>query len=84
MTEAKKPKKTPSYTAAADELDEILEEIETGAVDIDVLSEKVERAAFLIAVCREKLAGTEMRVTKILEELEAEPTEEPTEGEPPF
>jgi len=71
MTEPAKQNETMGYSAAAGELDEILEEIEAGTVDIDTLSKKVERAANLIRMCREKLAGTEIRITKVIEELEA-------------
>lgn len=60
----------PSYGAAARELDAILEEIDSGEIDIDSLSEKVERAAHLIGLCREKLAGTELKITKVIEGLE--------------
>lgn len=60
-----------SYTAASRELDAILDAIEAGDTDIDALSEKVERAAVLIKLCREKLAGTELRVRKVVDELAA-------------
>ena len=72
MSEPTPPPETLSYSAAAAELEEILEEIESGTVDIDVLTQKAERAAALIVLCREKLAGTEMKVTKVIEGLEAE------------
>lgn len=58
-----------SYREASTELESILGELEDGTVDVDVLTERVERAANLIRVCRDKLAGTEMRVTKVVEEL---------------
>jgi len=70
MTRSKKSKEPPPYSAAAAELESILDDIETGAVEMDVLTEKVERAAALIKLCRERLAGTELKVTKVLEELE--------------
>jgi exodeoxyribonuclease VII small subunit len=68
--------KKPTYEEASAELDEILSDIETGDADIDVLSEKVERAAKLIQLCREKLQATEMKVTKIVEELASDAEEE--------
>ncbi|MDP6928749.1 MAG: exodeoxyribonuclease VII small subunit [Planctomycetota bacterium] len=68
--------KNPTYEEASAELDEILSDIETGDADIDVLSEKVERAAKLIQLCREKLQATEMKVTKIVEELASDAEEE--------
>ena len=59
-----------SYAAAAQELERILDEIERGAADVDVLSEKVERAARLIRLCRDKISGAELKVRKVLEELD--------------
>ncbi len=76
MSMAAKKKTDPTYAQGAEELETILEEIESGDADIDVLSEKVERAAQLIKLCREKLAGTELRVNKVVEELAAEQEEE--------
>ena len=81
MTEAKKPKETLSYSEASQELEDILADIESGTVDIDVLSKKVERAASLVQTCRDKLVGTELRVTKILEELEGETDEQPDDAD---
>lgn len=60
-----------SYAAASAELEQILQEIETGEVDLDVLSEKVERAAALLALCRQKLAATETKVKKVTADLGA-------------
>ena len=72
MSEPAPPTEALSYSAAAAELEEILDEIESGAVDIDVLTTKAERAAALIGLCREKLAGTEMKVSKVIESLETD------------
>ena len=66
---AKTTKKTPTYSAASEELEQILDEIETGDADVDVLSEKVTRAAELIRICREKLDVTEMSVKKVVDGL---------------
>ena len=68
---AKKTKsaKEPSYSEATAELDEILRDIESGEIDLDVLSEKVERAAALLTVCRQKLAATETKVKKVVDEM---------------
>ena len=79
MTKKSKANDQPSYTAATEELEQILDEIETGHADVDVLSERVERAANLIRLCQEKITGAEMKVRKVLEELETsadETTEE--------
>jgi exodeoxyribonuclease VII small subunit len=63
-------KDKPGYTAAFDELRDIVSEIERGDISIDELSEKVKRAALLIRICREKLSATEGDVNAILKELE--------------
>ncbi|MCR9246488.1 MAG: exodeoxyribonuclease VII small subunit [bacterium] len=82
MTEKKTKKaKTPSYSEATSELDDILREIESGTIDLDVLSDKVERAAGLLAVCREKLAATETKVKKVVDDMAAAMDGEDAAGE---
>lgn len=71
MANKKNHDDVPGYAAASAELDSILAEIETGDADIDVLSERVTRAAELVKLCREKLAGTELRVKIVVEDLAA-------------
>ena len=73
---AAKKKTQISYSDGAEELETILDEIESGDADIDVLSEKVERAAELIKLCKEKLSGTELRVNKVVEELASDTNNE--------
>ncbi|MEL6346497.1 MAG: exodeoxyribonuclease VII small subunit [Myxococcota bacterium] len=58
------------YRDALHELREILEGIEREEVDLDELSEKVERAASLIRTCRERIERTELRVQRVLEDLQ--------------
>ncbi len=60
------------YTEALDELQQIVQEIESGEISVDELSEKVKRASVLIAVCKEKLFKTEDDVNQILKELESD------------
>lgn len=60
------------YTAAFEDLQQIVEEIESGEISVDELSEKVKRASVLIAVCKEKLFKTEDDVNQILKELESD------------
>ena len=72
MTEKKKRKgSAPTYSEASAELEQILQEIESGEIDLDLLSEKVERAATLLAICRQKLAATETQVRKVVAEMDA-------------
>lgn len=64
--------KETNYTAAFDELQLIVQDIENGEISVDELSEKVKRATVLIAICKDKLFKTEDDVNQILKELESE------------
>jgi len=61
-----------TYSAAFEELQEIVAEIEQGSISIDELSSKVKRAAELIRICQQKLHATEADVQQILKELSKE------------
>ncbi len=61
-----------NYSEAFEELQLIVNEIESGEISVDELSEKVKRATVLIAICKEKLFKTEDDVNQILKELESE------------
>ncbi len=71
MTDKKKKVEEPGYADASAELEQILQDIESGQIDLDVLAEKVERAAALLTLCRQKLAATETKVKKITTEMNA-------------
>ena len=76
-----------SYAQAAARLDEILEKIERGEVDIDELSQLVAEAADLVTLLRKKITAAEMQIKTITERLEREetlPEEGPREDEVPF
>jgi exodeoxyribonuclease VII small subunit len=80
MTKAKGAKE-PSYGEAAARLEEILNRIEEGKVDIDELSGLVAEAAGLVALCRGKIHAAEIQVKTITEQLERDvPAED--EGRP--
>ena len=59
---AKKPLK---YNEAVDELNSILDDLQSERVDVDEVSVKVKRAVELIKLCREKISKTESEVRKI-------------------
>ena len=61
-----------TYTAAFEELQLIVQEIEEGGLSVDELSIKVKRAAQLIKICKSKLTSTEEDVNQILKELDGE------------
>ncbi len=84
MAEAERAE--PTYSQAVSRLEEILERLERGEVDIDELSAMVEEAAELVSLCRRKLTEAEMQVRRITERLEREaeapaPPAEPAPGE---
>ncbi len=59
-----------NYSAAFEELQQIVSDIEDGEIGVDELAEKVKRAASLIELCKAKLTSTEEDVEKILQALE--------------
>jgi exodeoxyribonuclease VII small subunit len=59
-----------TYTAAFDELQHIVSDMEDGEITVDDLAVKVKRAAELIKICKQKLTSTEEDVNAILKELE--------------
>ncbi|MBK8101656.1 MAG: exodeoxyribonuclease VII small subunit [Planctomycetes bacterium] len=71
MSDKKKKGDDASYAAASAELEQILQEIESGSIDLDLLATKVERAAELITTCRQKLASTETKVKQVVADLAA-------------
>jgi exodeoxyribonuclease VII small subunit len=66
---------TPSFRAAMDELEGILERIEGEEVDIDRLAEELRRAAVLLELCRGKIRKAEVEVTQIVQSLERDEDE---------
>lgn len=62
-------KKNLTYSAAIEEIEEILSKMENEEVDIDNLSIQVKRVNELIIYCKDKLTKTEEEVDKIFNEL---------------
>jgi exodeoxyribonuclease VII small subunit len=63
-------KKNLSYTEAIAAIDEILQQVETGELDVDELAEKVKQASELLKLCKSKLFSTEKEIEKVLKEME--------------
>ena len=57
-----------TYQAAVKEIEDILEKIEEGQLDVDELSKNVKRVTELLKICKNKLHKTEDEVNKILED----------------
>ncbi len=62
-------KKTPSFSEAIQELEAILQRIDSEAIDIDGLAKELERATELLELCRGKIRKAETEVTQIVEKL---------------
>lgn len=58
-----------SYREALQELDEILAELESRAVDVDVLAERVARGAVLVRYCRQRLRVVRSDVDAVVDDL---------------
>ena len=59
-----------NYTEAKNELNLIVQSIESEELDIDTLTQKVKRATELIAFCKEKLTKTDNELQKLLDSIE--------------
>ncbi len=59
-----------TYSQALSELENIVGEIESEKMDVDLLAEKVKRAASLIKFCRTRLRSTEEEVRKVIAQMD--------------
>jgi exodeoxyribonuclease VII small subunit len=62
-------KKEFSFNSAVLEIENILQNIESGDLDIDKLSVEVKRASELIKECQKKLRTTEEEINSIFKDL---------------
>ena len=60
------------YEEKIGKLEQIVHDIETGKLSVDMLSEKVKEASLLIKECREMLTKVQNEVNNILTEAEKE------------
>ena len=59
-----------TYGEAMTQIEDILEKIEAGELDVDELTDKVKRVANLLDLCKKKLKTTETEIQKVIEGLE--------------
>ena len=76
------PNEPAGYAEAMREVETILAELDSNAIDVDVLSAKVERASFLISWCNERISSAQMTVDSLMADLIVE--EEDIEDEDDF
>ena len=62
--------KDPTYNEAILEIEEILQKVESGELDVDELTDKVKRVAYLLETCKKKLKSTESEIQKVIDGLE--------------
>lgn len=60
----------PGFAEAMAELNEIVAELESDALDVDHLAERVARAAQLVSLCRDRIDGARFAVEEILQVME--------------
>ena len=60
------------YEEKIGQLEQIVNDIESGKLSVDMLSEKVKEASLLIKECREMLTKVQNEVNNILTEAEKE------------
>lgn len=63
-------KQNNRYKDSLEEIEGIIQKIESGEPDVDELSELVKRAATLIKECKQKLKSTEDELNQTLEDME--------------
>ena len=64
--------KTMTYTEAIDRLNEIMQQMESGELDVDALTETLKEARQLLAFCKEKLHTIEQDVQQIMTATQGE------------
>lgn len=64
------------FAGAMAELDEIVAELESDTLDVDLLADRVERSALLVEWCRERIDGARFRVEEILERIDPDTTDD--------
>ncbi len=60
---------TPTFSQALEELESILERIDSDDTDIDQLGDELRRATELLEVCRGKIRRAELEVSQIVDRL---------------
>ena len=60
----------PGFAEAMAELNGIVAELESDALDVDHLAERVARAAQLVSLCRDRIDGARFAVEEILQVMD--------------
>lgn len=74
MSSAKRTPQTdepPRYAEMMQELERILEQLESDTIDVDELSARVKRASELIRLCRQRLVDSQTEIEQVVADLDA-------------
>lgn len=63
-------KKEKTYNEAIVELQQILDKIDSGDLDVDLLTEEIKKASALLKLCKDKLFKTDAEIKKIIDNLD--------------
>lgn len=66
MAAKKKDDQPGGYAEAMSELETLLRELDSSAVDVDVLSAKVQRASFLVEWCNERITAAQLTIDEMV------------------
>ena len=66
---AQQDQQQPTFSEALQELEAILERVDSEATDIDSLAEELQRATELLELCRGKIRKAEVEVNQIVQKL---------------
>jgi exodeoxyribonuclease VII small subunit len=69
------PKTEISYQDAIREIEETIQKIESGELNVDQLTDKVKRVSVLLEICRKKLKIAEEEIVKIIEGMKEDTSE---------
>lgn len=70
MAKKSEAPETIRFGEAIEELEGILQRVESEAIDIDDLADELKKAAELLEVCRGKIRQAEVEVTQIVQALD--------------
>ena len=74
MSSAKRTRKAEEparYAEMMEELEQILDQLESDSIDVDELSARVKRASELIRLCRQRLVGSQTEIEQVVADLDA-------------
>lgn len=66
---AQRDPEPPSFSEAIEELEAILQRVDSDATDIDRLADELQRATELLELCRGKIKKAEVEVNQIVQKL---------------